>query len=277
MSGQIDYSQERGVSDEQNWIKFVLELGGELATPLVKRSGIKSADFLFRKEKVVLELKTLETELLDQPQILQQISDIAVKYPVIEFFSIPPLIRSQILQLAQRPLRKRIAKANKQIKETIAELGLKDYRGVIIIVNDNFKSLPPGYIIGLIGIIMSGSSFKTTKCVLYMTNHYVEIPDNPYACLLWAPQYSVDADDELVNFINELGRSWRKYVEKVAGPFDFSGEQEKLPIEGLSVVRGINRNQKFVEPQQYVPKKPRHAFGFFLKKSISMVRKFLDI
>jgi hypothetical protein len=142
-------------------------------------------------------------------------------------------------------LQRIINKANRQIKATKAELGLHDYRGVLICVNDNFRGAPPGLVRGLIGHIMSGTSYKSTTAVIYQTNHYVEIPDVEYAVLLWAPMYSDAAGDDLVEFVNDLGRKWHDFAEEIEGPYDFREEREHLPLDQASVVTGVLRNRRF--------------------------------
>ena len=33
---EVDYSQLKGIADEEHWNKFVLMMGGELVAPLIK-------------------------------------------------------------------------------------------------------------------------------------------------------------------------------------------------------------------------------------------------
>lgn len=53
------------LADESHWNAFVVEFGGELIAPLIRQSGVKNADYLFRKQKVIAELKILQTEFFD--------------------------------------------------------------------------------------------------------------------------------------------------------------------------------------------------------------------
>ena len=63
----------RSVADEPHWQEFVKRTGGELIAPLITRQKVQNADFLFRHDRVVIELKVLETEFLDAPSVVSKI------------------------------------------------------------------------------------------------------------------------------------------------------------------------------------------------------------
>lgn len=241
-----DYSRRKGVADEPHWQEFVQGLGGgELVAPLIKRQGVKNADFLFRQARVVAELKVLETEFLDTEGIRQKVVDAFSRYAGKDQEDKGLRLRYELIRILKAPLQRIVNKANRQIKETKQELGLVGWRGIIIIVNDGFRGLPPGLVMDLIASILDGKSYSSTDGFIYQTNHYVELADNPYAVLLWAPRYDPKADDDLVDFVNDLGRNWRKFSEAKDGPYDYSGEHKTLDLEGASVVTGPRRQRRY--------------------------------
>lgn len=241
----IDYSQMRSIADEPHWDTFVQSVGGEPVSPLIQRHGVKNADYLFRSDKVIAELKVLETEFAHSREMLARVDALVAKYPDIDPDDPFQPLRRELLQELKKPLQRIINTANRQIKETKAELGLHDHRGVLICVNDNFRGAPPGLVMGLIGHILSGTSYKSITAVIYQTNHYVELIESPYASLLWAPMYSEHAGSDLVDFINDLGRKWRAYSESIEGPYDISSETPYLRLEEATVVSGVYRNKRF--------------------------------
>ncbi|MDB5460337.1 MAG: hypothetical protein JWO72_2078 [Caulobacteraceae bacterium] len=241
----VDYSQMRSIADEPHWNTFVQSVGGELVSPLIKRQGVQNADYLFRSAKVIAELKVLETEFAHSKEMLAKVDALIAKYPGIDPDDPTQPLRRELLLELKKPLQRIINKANRQIKETKAELGLHDYRGVLICVNDNFRGAPPGLVRGLIGHILAGTSYKSITAVIYQTNHYVELVELPYAALLWAPMYSDEAGSDLVEFINDLGRRWRAYAERLEGPYDFSEERPHVRLEEATVVSGVLRNKRF--------------------------------
>lgn len=243
--GNLDYAQLRSIADEAHWNDFVPLAGGKLVAPLITRQGVKNADYLFPEARVVAELKVLETEFGHSPQALVKVADLLKLYPGIDPDDPTKPLRAELLKVLRAPLQRIVNKANRQIKETKQELGLIGWRGIIIIVNDGFRAFRPGVVMGLIASILAGKSYSSNDCFIYQTNHCVELPDNPYAVFLWAPLYSERADDSLVEFVNELGRKWRKYSEDIEGPYDYNGEQESTDLANAAVVTGPYRTRRY--------------------------------
>jgi hypothetical protein len=246
-TGEIDYSKRRGVADEPHWNEFVLMAGGELVAPHIKRQGIKNADYMFPTARVIAELKIIETEFAHTKETLEKVDALAARYPDVSPDDPTKPLRDELIQLLRKPLQRIINKANRQIKETKNELGLRTWKGVTIFVNDGFRGVPPLLSRGLLGDILARTSYTSTNAVIYQTNHFIEMPSSPYALLLWAPMYSKRAGDDLVTFVNDLGRKWRAYAESIAGPYDFSGEHETLDLSRASVVSGVYRNRRYEE------------------------------
>lgn len=77
-------------------------------------------------------------------------------------------------------------------------------------------------------------SYSSIDSFVYITvNSYVDVPGSDLANLMWAPLYSDRASDDLVEFVNMLGRSWFNYLEGIIGPYD--GRQE---VENAEIFRG---------------------------------------
>ncbi len=238
-----DYSQMRGVADEPHWNEFVQTAGGQLIAPLIKRERVQNADYLFPAAQVIAELKVLETEFADAPGMQARIERFAEKYSGMDPDDAARSLRRDILLELKKPLQRIVNKANRQIRETKAELGLPDHRGVLICVNDGFRGIPPGLVIGLIGHIMSGTSYKSITAVIYQTNHYVEFEELPFAALLWSPMYADAAGEDLVGFVNDLGRRWRSYAATKEGAPEYSEERERLNLSAATIVTGPYRNR----------------------------------
>jgi hypothetical protein len=246
---QVDYSKQKGVADEPHWNTFIQEIGGQLVAPLIKRPQIKNADYIFRSEKVIAELKIFETEFSHTPEMLRKIEPIIDKYEHIKSNSDIIKLNRAIIDELKAPLRRIINKANRQIKETKTEINCIDYYGLIICVNDGFKNVPPDIIMYMLGSILNGGYFSNTQSIVYLTNHYIEIPSNPYAVLYWSAVYKNNAPDEIVAFVDDLGRKWHDFTEKLIGPFEFRGETpDGSVVIGSSVVSGILRNKRYVGP-----------------------------
>lgn len=219
---------------------------GERVSTLITKASVRNADYLFRHHKIVMELKILETEFAHAPNILVKLAS---------------LIRQQALQpdanfyrdyfrILRAPLQRVIKTANRQIKETKIELGLTKYSGIMICVNDSFRGIRPGMVMSLLSDTLAGESYNSVDCLIYQTNHYVEIAESPGTVLLWAPIYSPKVGPEIVNFVNDLGRSWRRYRNQIEGPSDFSEERESIDWDKACVADGPLRHREYVDPKK---------------------------
>ncbi len=138
---------------------------------------------------------------------------------------------SDLLRLFRPALSRILKKANTQLKETKRELDLPNTPGVLLLINDDFISLEPRFITGIICEILT-HSYSSIDAFVYLTlNHYVDIPGNNYANLLWIPVYSERAPDSLTDFINKLGSQWFQFLEAETGEFD-----NKIVTNDLAIV-----------------------------------------
>jgi hypothetical protein len=121
--------------------------------------------------------------------------------------------------LFRPPLANDAKKANRQIRATKEHLKVPDASGVLVCVNDNLRGIPPRMMLQLFGRILNGSC-SSISAMVYLTNHYIDVPGNRYANLLWIPAYSPDAPGSLSPWINWLGREWGLFIERETGPLD---------------------------------------------------------
>ncbi|WP_313078378.1 hypothetical protein [Agrobacterium pusense] len=244
---EVDYSQQRGVSDEKNFDIVVERFGGERIDALIKRKGVKQADYLFRQHRVVAEHKFLETEFGHTPEAEAKVDAIFSRHPPDDNGEYPPEMFTELRGVLRAPLQRIIKKANTQIRDTKQELALVGFEGVLLLVNDNFRSPPPAFVIGLTSDILSQGLYKSIRAIVYITNHFVELPDHPDALLLWVPMYSPVASESLVSFINSFGRLHGDYTEEVLGKFTSRDEHEFLDLRAALTVTGTKRNYRYID------------------------------
>lgn len=114
-------------------------------------------------------------------------------------------------------------------------------------VNDGFTSLEPHFVRALACSLLI-DSYSSIDCFLYVTvNRYVEIDGSDVPRLLWMPSYNDQASDSLVRFIDDLGRSWFKFLESKIGHFTIppqeipQGNDSTLFLTRSIVLPGGNR------------------------------------
>ena len=108
---------------------------------------IKNADYLF--EGAIAELKIIEEEGLLKEERQSNIAKLFKNiYPDKQFINIAsalndPHVKRKYFSIIEKPIRKVIRKASRQIKSTKNYLGLDKAEKIIIIVNNGFYSINP--------------------------------------------------------------------------------------------------------------------------------------
>ncbi|MGF7151458.1 hypothetical protein FHS96_005124 [Sphingomonas zeicaulis] len=247
MDDEPDWAAVKGIADEKHWVEFIPRVGGELVAPHIKRQGVKNADFMFPYSRVVLELKVVVTELAHSEQMLAKVDAAFAQFPG---GLSDPYLQRELFSILRVPLKRILKTANRQIRETKQELGLVGWRGLIVLVNDGFRGIPPDLAIGLVGDIMASESYSSCDGLIYQTNHLVELRDNPYANWLWIPMYNPRKSDDFVEFVNHIGREWRAFHEEIGGPIEYSAEHETMDLSNSYVVKGPTRHERYVGPAE---------------------------
>jgi hypothetical protein len=121
---------------------------------LPKPLNFLNADYLFHSEKVVAEFKIITEDNTDSANniakrleiINQFFKDGKIASTTIDesnWSSLPMELQNSISDISTNAIFNRVKKANKQIRETKLNLGLADYAGLLIIVNDGMVSISP--------------------------------------------------------------------------------------------------------------------------------------
>jgi polyhydroxyalkanoate synthesis regulator phasin len=227
---QPDWLHKPALPTEKTFDCFVKNFGGEkIADFLPGNPPFQNADYLFRSENVIAELKTLQTDFGTTDSFRDKHIELIKKYISDGRMTFGSIFRSaerpkeyvkDLLRLFRPALSRILKKANTQIKDTKRELDLPHTPGILLLVNDDFLSLEPQFITSIISEILI-HSYSSIDAFVYLTlNHYVDIPGNDYANLLWVPVYSEKAPNSLVDFINRLGNQWGQFLETEIGEFD---------------------------------------------------------
>ena len=233
-----DLSKMKGFADESTIDSFIERFGGERIDKAHSNLEILNADYIFHKQKIIIELKTLENEVSNTDQFREKmkvayrkIYSRSGKGPLSLDDEITKYYFKVFLDLFRPPLARIVKKANNQIRSTKENLGYADYRGIILIVNDNLKELPPLLMMATLGRILNGSC-SSIRAMIYLTNHYVVMPGDEYGRILWAPLYADAEGDNLVDFVNELCSRWFTYCEGLGMPVDYRQVGRDISLDG---------------------------------------------
>ena len=236
---------------EEMFDRFIKQNSGQKISELVGGNpSFQNADYLFKDNKIIAELKTLQTDFAKAETFQNKRHDLIRKYiseGKMEFRNLlnpselPKDYLNDVIRIFRPALSRIIKKANVQIRETKEKLKFPDSSGLLILVNDDFISLEPQFIISLISDILI-QSYSSVDGFVYLTlNHYVELPHNDLDNLIWIPGYSDKAHLSLSDFVDKLGNQWQKFLEIEIGEFDsnFSTENSDIIIQAKSIKRNI--------------------------------------
>lgn len=247
---QFNWLNPPNLPTEKTFDRFVKSIGGEKISDFLAASPtFQNADYLFRSANVVAELKTLQTDFGKTNIFRKKYIELLKKHLSENSLSMSDVMKSnypenyveEFLRLFRPALGRIIKKANDQIKSAKRELEIPLASGILILANDDFLSLEPRFVLGTMSEILT-HSYSSVDAVIYLTlNHYIEVPDNDYANLVWFPHYTERAPDTLVDFIDNLGFSWKQFLECEIGEFDNYLVGDDLAV--ISNARAIPRKR----------------------------------
>lgn len=245
--------QQKIVDVESAFAAFVRSYGGEVVEDLVGASpDFSNADYLFRANGVVAELKRLVADKSEDENIQRKIQEKfdlwmndGIIGPIfgrvrVESKTLPETCQRELIDIYKPPIQRRIIKANKQIKATLNRLRIQDGKGLLIVVNDGNYALEANAVLYLINRIL-GKNFQQINSVVYCTvNMFASSPVTPKPTLFWA-----NASRSYIPYIEEdfvmgLFRGWSAYLSRLRGePIEEIRCNDPALVEHIRYTRGI--------------------------------------
>ena len=216
---------------------FVRAFGGEVLEDTYGTSlSYSNADYIFRDQNVIGELKRLVDNKSKDEDVQAKIEakfdawvqdgTVGPVYGrvVVESKDLPERCQRELLDVFRPALRRRILKANKQIRETALALGLPEAKGLLFIVNDGNYALEADAAVYLIGRIL-GNECSSINSVVYLTvNMIASSPLTDKQVFVWVHANRRGIIDPVdTQFVMKLFELWRAHLEYL----------RKEPIEAL--------------------------------------------
>jgi hypothetical protein len=252
--GFWDTGPHKPIPVEETFQQFIRQIGGEVISDLVPKSPLfKNADFLFKSENVILELKEVETEFTKSEFFLNGLDKLCKRlfeenpkwkpYLFGGSEDYPTWFSTEYIRLLRPQISRILKKANKQLRETKQFFGINRSSGILIFVNDGFTGIDPDFVQSIAcGLLVN--DYSSIDCFLYLTvNRYIAIQGSDVPRIVWCPTYSDRAEDSLVDFVDDLGRKWFQFLDEKIGPFAHPGEE----TQDRSVLSG---SKSIVIPQE---------------------------
>jgi hypothetical protein len=190
---------------EREFDGIVAEAHGEIVKSSIGKSpSFDNADYIFHDYKLVAELKCLERDKLGDPATQAKFRRLWINWrrrgltsgPVpraINSRSLPKVCQDEMYRVTGKPIHRRIQKANRQIRETKAALGLHDYRGVLFIANDGNFMFPPAATIHAIQLSLQRDFREIRHFIFFTANMYLAMKGTNRPVLCWI---SFDMDND---------------------------------------------------------------------------------
>ena len=233
---------------EPTFNAFVKQYGGELISEIISSSpDFPNADYLFRKENVVAELKVLTEDKLHDPESQKKFGELFRSW--VERGIIPPqqmprfldskdypvTCQKEMYNIWSPPVEQQLKKANLQIRETKKRLGIETAKGLLLIANDGNLALPP---LALLHILFKSinSKFRSINTfVFFSANMFMRIAETQKPALPWFVGTRGDGGDVPEIFTKSLGDAWGIFLEKYQGI-----KMDKLASSGIDGLEHLN-------------------------------------
>lgn len=220
---------EKRIEIEPVFNEFVKTFGGELVSEIVgKEPSFPNADYLFREDCVIAELKCLQKNFLTGAVYQKKIDKLynswireglisPMSRRTIDSRILPDKCQKDLQKIAKNYLETIVKKANLQIRETKARLNLPNAKGVLLLANDGNYSLETESVLILVTSIIR-YQFTNVNYVAYFTvNMQAELRTLEGDIYVWAMAHGEKEKEYSYEFLHKLGDAWIEHVNKVTG------------------------------------------------------------
>jgi hypothetical protein len=209
------------VNVEDFFSEYVEYFGGRVVSKdeqnLVDRPN---ADYLFKNENVVAELKCFQKDLFNNEEDIPRIFNFLNKWEekklieqgdkikiILGSKKVPKECYSDLLNACTKTIDRALHKANKQIQESKRTFSIPDAKGLVLLCNDGNYFVQNDVFLGLIANLMSRKYMKSDidGFVYFTLNQVSMIPNSELDWNLWVPSYRVENDNDFGDFVNQLG------------------------------------------------------------------------
>ena len=199
----------------------------------------QNADYVFHSERIVAELKCLtEDNVLSglnskKASKLVQEGNAQGRVPFVDFDmrhwkEMPTDMQTELYRVFTKNVKRRIAKANMQIRETREHLGLTDYAGLLFIANDGVTTLSPAAFIHAVQLSLQRDFREIRHFVFFTVNLYAKLRSSPVPALFWISFDMQDGPPINESFLESLGASWRLQCCRTMGVNAVEGELDDM-------------------------------------------------
>ena len=257
LDGLIMFYKMR-IPAERTFESFVLKFGGELVSRLISNvNPSTNADYLFRLPDIVAELKCVERDAFTTDD-RDKLNALALDWmrrglipPIfgrgrIHLRNLPPECQLEWVDLHKGPWKRKLDKANKQIKNTKALLKVPNACGILFLLDDATHSFLPKEAINFIAGVLRSKKPDGTQIyshldwIVYLSVNPKTVTPDGVGLNFWIPAYRHNADEGISAFLESFKHGWTRYLGDFLKMKSFEIPGEHSSIEG-NWVPGLNR------------------------------------
>ncbi|VVT23345.1 hypothetical protein [Rhizobium sp. EC-SD404] len=254
MKGNLDW-QPTLINIEPEFANFVPTFrNGQIVRDLMpdQPAMTLNADFYFPEDRVVVELKCMETDSRDAypERVARAFAHFGHTGSELMGFlfrgePMPERVAGRIRQQIANPLRQALRKANRQIAATKHHLNIPDAFGLAVFANDNNFGLTPANALSILGNAALGLSNCHVDGFVYMTPNVYHHTGDDIARSVWVPLYS-EGKESLADFVNSFGNAWIDYAEQFGEPYleRWKGDEYDVGLLTGKPIERFSRSRK---------------------------------
>lgn len=217
---------------------FIRSFGGSVVREIISNvNPLKNADYFFRSPSVIAELKCIERDAFtreEEEKIERLFASWRSRRLLIVFGTrkislreLPKVCQEELLAVLKSSRKRRLEKANNQIKETKILLGVPDARGVLFLVNDAPTFLPPLDEMNLAARILQSKKpdgnniYSHLHWIVYFSVNPKAVTADGVGLNFWLPCFREQGDSVTGQFLQELRLAWIRYHGQQLGMNSF--------------------------------------------------------
>ena len=216
-----EHKRPENVNVEDFFNEFVEYFGGQVISKNEQNLADRpNADYLFKNENVVAELKCFQKDLFNTEEDIPRIFNFLDKWEDKKLIDQGDKIKiilgskqlskecyTDLLNACTKTIDRALHKANKQIQESKQTFSIPYAKGLVLLCNDGNYFVQNDVFLELIANLMSRKYMESDiDGFVYFTHNQVStIPNSALDWHLWVPSYRDENDEVFGSFVNELG------------------------------------------------------------------------
>jgi len=236
----------------------ISSIGGVHVRTIVGDSpDFDNADFLFRADNVIAELKCLDEDLVNDSEFIEKATAVHLEQQRLDITRQVPIVFGEawvttegrspeyikaMRELYYEPIRRSIKKANKQIKTTAEKLGIEGPKGLVVIANNNHSVLEPWHAMELFKDAFNRETFSGVNSILYLSaGQRIEVMDESRHMDVIMECRAPNKPTLDRQFIKRFNQAWMQALATVRGSAKPSAVYE-VGASWLPAIRNRPRN-----------------------------------